>query len=201
MKKTYITNISLQSKNGLHKILYEPAGFELEHNRVTRFPIIPVLLDHQEEGDEITILAVRQENKDTPNNYAIFLTELSEIGISEDQVKVIPVVEDQRDSVSLNLLIRILEAIPDESLIYGDITFGTKPMSAILLYALSFIEKIKNCEVDGIYYGEIRRVNGVPSGASIYDLTVFNMLGDVIDQMKSLGIQEMQEALKKMIEP
>lgn len=201
MRKTYITNVSLQAKKELLKVLYEPSGFKLENNRESSFPIIPVIAAHQEEGDEITVLAVRPDNADTPDNYAALLGELSEFGIREEKVTVISVPENQSDSVSLDLLMRIIEKIPEESLVYGDITFGTKPMSAILLYAMSFIEKIKSCEVDGIYYGEIRREGGKISGASIYDLTVFNLLGDVIDQMRGLGIQEMQEALKKIMEP
>ena len=201
MKKTYITNISLQAKGDLLKLLYEPQGFCLRNNRKTSFPIIPVIADHQEKGDEVKVLAVRPDNADTPDNYAAFLSELSALGIQEDQVKVISVAENQSHSVSIDLLLRILEEVPEETLIYGDITFGTKPMSAILLYAMSFIEKIKNCQVDGIYYGEIRRQNGKALEAFIYDLTAFNLLGDVIDQMKGLGIQEIQGALRKLMQP
>lgn len=201
MRKTYITNISLQARGDLLKLLYEPSGFELKANRETSFPIIPVIADKQEAGDEVCVLAVRPDNTDTPDNYVAFLEELSGLGIQESQVKVISVAENQQDTASLNLLMRILEEIPEESLVYGDITFGTKPMSAILLYAMRFVEKIKNCETDGIYYGEVRRKDGKPSGASIYDLTAFKLLGDVIDEMELLGIQEMQEALNKLVKP
>lgn len=199
MRKTYITNISLQARGDLLKLLYEPRGFELEHNRESSFPIIPVIAGHQDAEDEVTVLAVRPDNVDTPDNYEAFLGELADLGIGEEKVRVISVAEDQSDSVSLELLMRILEEIPDGSLVYGDITFGTKPMSAVLLYALSYVSKIKDCEVDGIYYGEVRREGGKMSGAFLYDLTVFHLLGDVIDEMKGLGIEKMQEALKKMI--
>ncbi|MCM1101239.1 MAG: hypothetical protein NC079_05395 [Clostridium sp.] len=199
MRKTYITNISLQAKGDLLKLLYEPNGFVLEHNRETGFPIIPVIAEHQEQGDEVTVLAVRTNNADTPDNYKAFVNELAELGIGEDAVKVITMVEDQSGALDLKLLARIIEEIPDESLVYGDITFGTKPMSAILLYALNFIPKIKNCDVDGIYYGEIRREGGKMTHAFLYDLTIFHLLGDVIDQMQGLGIGEMQGALKKFI--
>ena len=73
MKKTYITNISLQSKAGLLKVEYEPKGFDLNNNRSTCFPIIPVIAANQEEGDEVTVLAVRSNTSDTPDNYAVFL--------------------------------------------------------------------------------------------------------------------------------
>lgn len=201
MKKVYITNISLQCRGELLKVLYRPRGMKLKNNRETSFPIIPVIADHQEEGDETTVLAVRSNNKDTPDNYAVFLEELAGVGIGKNQVEEISVEENQSDSVSLELLMRLLEKIPDDSLVYGDITFGTKPMSAILLYAVNFVEKIKDCEVDGIYYGEIQRVNGKVVDAGLYDLTVFKLLGNVIDQMKNLGISDMQAALNRLIRP
>lgn len=97
------------------------------------------------------------------------------------------------------MLLNILEEIPEESLVYGDITYGTKPMAAILLYAMSFAEKMKDCEVDGIYYGEIRREDKEVTGAILYDLTVLKLLGDLIEEMKDVGIQEMRETISRLI--
>ena len=130
-----------------------------------------------------------------------FLEELAGLGIGGDQVEEISVEENQSESVSLTLMMKILEEIPDDSIIYADISFGTKPMSAILLYAMSFVEKMKNCEVDGIYYGEIQRRDGKVADTGFYDLTMFKLLGNVIDQMKNLGISDMQAALNKLIRP
>lgn len=201
MKKTFITNISLQGKGDLLKVFYEPQGFEMRENRETSFPIVPVIAMQQEEGDEVTVLAVRPANEDTPDNYAVFLEELKGLGIEKKQVKEIPVAECQSDNISLGLLMRLLREVPEDSLVYGDITFGTKPMSAILLYAMRFVEKVKNCEVDGIYYGEIRRVKGQMSGtASLYDLTTFKLLGDVIDHMKELEIHDIESMLNRMLQ-
>ena len=199
MKKTYITNVSLQGKGDLLKISYEPKGFAMKNNRKTSFPIIPVIAENQEDGDEVKILVVRSNNTDTPDNYAVLLGELAELGIREDQVREITIPEDQSDSVNLKLLMTILEEIPEDSMVYGDITFGTKPMSAILLYAMSFVEKVKDCEVGGIYYGEVKRANREVIGAALYDLMVFKLLGDMIDELKDLEIYGMQEALNRLL--
>lgn len=199
MRKTYITSISLQGKGDLLKPLYEPKGFKLKRNRESSFPIIPVIADKQETGDDVKIIAIRSANGDTLDNYAAFLKELSELGIEEDQVAAISIEENQSDSVCMDLLMKTLDEIPDESLVYGDITFGTKPMSAIVLYAMRFVEKIKDCEVEGIYYGEVPRKGGEMVDAFLYDLTILKLLGDVIDQLKDLGVKEIQEALNKII--
>ena len=199
MKKTFITNISLQGKGELKRYLYEPNGFQMDGNRETSFPIIPVIASEQEEGDEIKVLAVCSNHAGTSDNYMVFLEELETLGIQRKCVKEIAVAEDQSSSESLKLLLYILEEIPEESLVYGDITYGTKPMSAILLYAMSFAEKMKDCEVDGIYYGELRRENEKVKGAILYDLTVLKLLGDLIEEMKNVGIQEMRETISRLI--
>lgn len=199
MKKTFITNISLQSKRGLLKQLYRPVGFELKKNLETSFPIIPVISEYLEEGDEVKVIAIRSDNQNTPDNYAVFLEELSVLGVHEEQVKEVPTEENQSDAVNLKLLLRILDEIPDESMVYGDITFGTKPMAAILLYAMNFIEKMKDCEVEGIYYGEIPRENDKATDALLYNLAIFKLLNDVVEQMKCLGIHDMKEALERIL--
>lgn len=199
MKKMYITNISLQGKGELLKFLYEPSDFEMKNNRETSFPIIPVIASRQEKGDEIKVLAIRSNHAGTPDNYAVFLQELNTLGISEEQVKEINIEENQGSSENLKLLMTVLEEIPEESLVYGDITYGTKPMAAILLYAMSFAEKMRKCEVDGIYYGEIRREDKIVTGALLYDLTALKLLGDLIDEMKDMGIHGMREVIDGLI--
>ena len=199
MKKIYITNIPLQGRGDLQKFLYEPVDFEIDNNLETRFPIIPIVASHREPGDEIKVLAIRSNHARTSDNYAVFLEELSALGINEKQVKEINMAENQNSAENLKLLMKVLEEIPDETLVYGDITFGTKPMAAILLYVMNFAEKMKNCEVDGIYYGEIRREDKEASQAFLYDLTILKLLEDLIDEMKGMGIHKMQEAINRLI--
>lgn len=199
MKKIFITNISLQGKGELQRFRYEPSGFQMDGNRETSFPIIPVISSKQEAGDEIRVLAVRSNHAGTPDNYTVFLEELYTLGIKKECIKEIMIAEDQSSSEGLKLLLNILKEIPEESLVYGDITYGTKPMAAILLYAMSFAEKMKDCEVDGIYYGEIRREDKKVTGAILYDLTVLKLLGDLIDEMKNMGIQGMRETISRLI--
>ena len=69
MTKTYITMISLQSRQGLLKTCYRPQGFALKKNRKTSFPIIPVIAEDYREGDTVKILAVRADNMDTPDKF------------------------------------------------------------------------------------------------------------------------------------
>ncbi len=199
MKKIYITNIPLQGRGQLLKFLYEPCDFEIKNNRETSFPIIPVIASQHEKGDEVKILAIRSNHSETPDNYAVFLRELNLLGICEEQIREINMTENQNSEENLKLLLAVLEEIPEEALVYGDITYGTKPMAAILLYVMGFAEKMKSCEVNGIYYGEIRRSDNKPTCAILYDLTVLKLLEDLIDEMKGMGISKMREAINRLI--
>ena len=202
MIKTYITGISQHTRTELLQLWYQPDGFELEHNRKTSFPIIPVIAEQYQPGDDVKIIAIRPDNLDTPDNYQLFLKELYTLGISETEVTEISVIENQGEQGSIRLLLKILDEIPDDSLVSADITFGTKPMSAMLLYAMSFVEKLKDSEVQGIYYGEIPRVHGkaVPEQAMLHDLTAFKRLVDVIESLKKLEIQDISQALHAITE-
>lgn len=201
MIKTFITAISLQGFGDLEKGIYEPDGFSLHNNRETSFPIIPIIAENMDNPENVKIIALRTENNDAKDNFRAFISQLSELGITEKQVVPIPHEENQSKAVGLTAFMRIIDEIPDESLVYADITYGTKPMAAIILYTMGFIEKVNRSETGGIYYGELPREKGKSdwNKAKLCDLTVFQYLSDVMDQMKALEVSNPREALKKLI--
>ena len=201
MNRTYVTAISLQGGSGLEKGLYTPEGFQLEKNMETSFPIIPILANTMGCKEDTKIIALRTNNKDVKDNYRAFIEELSEVGISEEQVESIFIEENQSKEIGLATLVRIIEEIPEDSLVYADITFGSKPMSALMLYAMNCIEKIKDTEVEGIFYGELPRSGGQSmwDRAKLYDLTAYKFLTDVVEQLKELEVSDIAGALKSLI--
>ena len=202
MKRTYVTAISLQGRGGLEKGVYQPNGFSLSKNIETSFPIVPVIANTMGRVEDAEIIVLRTENNDVKDNYGAFLSELETLGFSEKNVKQISIEENQSKSVGLATLVHILEEIPEDSLVYADITFGTKPMSAMILHAMNCIENVKDTEVEGIFYGELPRENGKSNweNAKLYDLTVYKYLNDVIEQLKGLEVSEPMTALKTLLD-
>lgn len=202
MKKVFITAISLQTKKDLEKGIYTPDGFNLHQNIETSFPIIPIIKENAGRLEDVKIIALRTENEDVKDNYAEFVNEVKALDIKEEQIIDIPVEENQNKVIGLSTLIRIIDEISEDSLVYGDITFGTKPMSAIILYAMSFAEKLKDVEVEQIVYGELPREQGKSKWdrAKLYDLTAYKYLSDVIEQLNALEISNPRAALKKLID-
>ena len=202
MIKTFVTVVSMLAEQDLLRLNYRPEGFELKKNRETSFPIIPVIASTVKENEEVRIIAIRPENEDASDNFETFLEELDEIGIPADCVQEISVIEKQTLDIGITLLMKVLQEIPADSLVYADITFGTKPVSAMLLYAMNFIEKLKDAEVEGIYYGEIPRHQGRPiyDRATIYELTAFKYLAGIIDELNQLEVKNPLDALQRLID-
>lgn len=193
--------MSLQARNDLGRVLYHPQGFALTENRETRFPIIPVIAENLKEEDPVKVIVLRTVNEDTQDNLSFFYEELNELGIAQSQVQVIETKENQNRMTQVEMLLDLIEAVDGGSLAYLDITFGTKPMAALLLYAASFARKMKDVQIGGIYYGEIPRKGGKPvAGAeSLYDMTYFIHLGDMINDLDEIGCENPEQMLRMLL--
>lgn len=199
--RTFITVISMQGT--LKKTYYRPVNFQLEANRESAFPIIPVIAE--EHGKSVDgkdeIIVIMQKNRDTERNYGYFLEELGELGLSEDIVKVIELPEDQSTDNGINMIVKIMENVSDNSDVYACITYGTKVVSILLTFALLFLEKLKtNCQVQGMYYGEILRVADKSLGdGKLYNLVANLRLSRVVDQLEQMELSQAEKYLKVIL--
>ena len=202
MKRVYITSVPLQGRGGLEKGIYQPFDFTFKVDIETSFPIITVLAQEQTKKEDVKVIALRTENNDTADNFEEMLGQLKQIGIVEEQVTSLLLPENQSSEAGVRNMLKIIEEIPDDSLVYADLTFGTKPMSIMILYAVTFIEKLKDAEVQGIYYGELPRSGGRSDWgrARLYDLTVYKYMSDMIDQLHGLNVSEPETALKELLD-
>lgn len=202
MKRIFITNMSLQGKNDLGRVFYHPKGFILMENRKTRFPIIPIISENLKEEDPIKVIVLRTVNEDTEDNLSRFYDELNELGISGSQVEVIEMEENQDRTTEVAMLLDLIHSIDAGSLAFFDITFGTKPMSALLLYAASFVQKLKDVQLGGIYYGEIPRKKGrsVEGAESLYDMSYFTHLANMINDLAEIGCEDPEHMLHSLLE-
>lgn len=204
MKKTFISAISLQAARNLKKFTYHPDGFELNNNRETSFPIVPIIAEHMgEQKADVCVIAILPEGNDAAENFETFKNELWEMGLTDENVKGLSLKGKSNGRNGIELLLQILDAIPNDTLIYSDITYNTKPMSAMVLCAMNLVEKVKDCEVVGIYYGEIPRSNGKaePEKAALCDITQFKSVLDITNYMEQLEIKDIRSALGYLLLP
>lgn len=201
MKQTFITSISLQGRQGaggLEKVLYTPVDFSMEKNRESSFPIIPIISEFMGTNcEDVEIIVILPQDKNAKTNYPVFIEELKDMGLDETNVKTITPGENLGKQGSIKLLMELLDKISDDSLIYMDITFNTKPMSAMQLYAAHFVEKMKDVEVKGIYYGEyIPKHTVIPK---LHDLTMFKYLFDLTGKLEQLGVKDIRGVIRNLI--
>lgn len=202
MQKTFISAISLQAPKNLKKFTYHPDGFELKNNRETRFPIVPIIAEYMgDQKADVCVIAILPEGNDAAENFETFKNELQEIGVTDENVIGLSLEGKSNGKNGIKLLLQLLDAIPDDTLVYSDITYNTKPMSAMVLCAMNLVEKVKDSEVVGIYYGEIPRIDGkpVPEKAALCDITQFKSLLDITNYMEQLEIQDIRSALEYLL--
>lgn len=182
-KKMYLTTVPLGSNIKLSppaaNFPIQCQGFSMEIHRLA-FPISELLASTATPEDEITVIAVRQTNKDPSAdcNYALLKKEL-ELVHPNCTVRSICISEDQNTETLLALFKQLLEAFPDEpATCYADITFGTKMMSIILFQALSCVHQLSNgVDIDRIIYREVLRHwapelnHSVDDAWNYYDIT------------------------------
>lgn len=202
MRKIFVTNMSLQSRSDLGQVLYNPKGFDLNNNRKTRFPIIPIIAEYLEEGDEVKVIVLRLINEDTKDNLERLYEELQTLNIGREQVKVIESEENQERNSELKLFLELLSELDGESIAFYDITFGTKPLSALLLYAASYSYELKETQIGGIYYGEIPRKDGkpIPEAEGLYDMTYMVSFGDLIHNLKEIECENPENMIHRLLD-
>lgn len=159
MLRVYITTIPLQGFKDLEKNLYRST--ENVKELQTRFPILQVLCNTMQEGDEAKVIAIRSVNGDTARNFGYFKEELQALGVPETQLKELPLPDDQDCNTLIRLCRDLCDALPEKARVYTDITYGTKTIPLVQLAALSCAESTHTeLEVGGVCYGEMKRVNG-----------------------------------------
>ena len=200
MKKVFITNIPLQGNKGLETVEYVPEQFELtKENRKTAFPIIPIIAEHLEDMGETEIIAIRIDNDDTKENFNRFLEEVESLGLEKNCVKVLLIPEVQDSGAQRDMMLQLIDMIPNHSVLRACITYGTKPIAVVVTYVMLYITKVLyDVEVRGIYYGEITRNQTVMTGAKLYDITGLLEIGHVIEQLNGLQIEDVKSALKSL---
>lgn len=159
MKRCYVTTIPLQGRNDLAKNIYRSKANAEEIE--TRFPILQVLRNTLQDGDEAFIIAIRSENGDTLRNFGYLKEELQSLGLTEDHIRELPMPDEQDSSTLIRLCRELCDLLPEKGCAYMDITYGTKTVPLVQLAALTCAAAThEELEVGGVCYGEMKRING-----------------------------------------
>lgn len=201
--KNFFTVIPLQGKFGLKKYNYEAFGnTKLIMEKETSFPIIQVINGYAEKGEEISVVAIRNNGDSTAKNSESFEAELKELSKANGftyKLNFVDTKKEQDVHTQIEIFKEVIKHTKDEDTLYACSTYGTKPQSKILEMAINYANKVRsNTYVECIVYGLVNREEGKPDESHIYDTTAMYSLNDIIDSMAERRITDPDALLDKI---
>lgn len=202
MKRIYFTAVPLESNFVLKPQPVNPVNFDLNTSvKQVAFPIVPIVDATLQPEDEGVIVAIRQQNSPQNRNMDILRTELDALGKSNWTIRELTVPERQDKDLLLGLFTAMIGCMEDDACYYACMTFGTKTYPVVLFSALSYAEKIRsNTQICGIYYCEIRREEGRPVQANLYDVSALFTLNSLVDLVAGMDCRDKDRMIRTMLE-
>ena len=207
--KKFITNIPLQKEESFHRHIYQAVGNSLlQMDEPTGFPIIPAINAYTEPGDSIRVISMMSVNDDTTRNHRFLQEELDALcrrkGIScPGRVEIVAAPEDQQVSSELRAFRRLIDFVEDNDELTACITYGTKPMSMVVLSAMRYAYRLhKNATLRCIVYGEIDRRNSrnwEDWQAYIYDETALIQMDEITWMLARTGSEDPKRSIDLLL--
>lgn len=113
MKRIYVTTIPLQGRLDLAKNIYRSSANSGDIE--TRFPILQVLHNTLQEGDDFHIIAIRSVNGDTQRNFGYLKEELQAMGFTEDHIRELSMPDEQDCSTLIRLCRDLCDVLPEKA--------------------------------------------------------------------------------------
>lgn len=201
MKRIYFTAIPLQSNFVLQPSVPEPVNFDLKDQQPRCFPIIRVMAQTMQPGDQAELVIVRQHNSRHNENYDAILQELQSLHLADVQVRDLALEESQSRNVLMHMFRSMIEVLEPDACYYACMTFGTKAWPLVLASVLNYAEKIlDNTQVAGVYYQEALRRNGQIVKTRMYDMSVLFSLNSVVDLVADSDGGSKEDAIRMLLE-
>ena len=181
--------------------IYEAVDNEkLEFGVETKFPIIPTINGYAEEGEEIKVITVVSEYENAKKNYVSFKEELNVLA-EKKKLKVnfieISIPFSNGIDTQLDLFSKLIDQTADEDTLFCDTTYGSKPLSQILLMSVNYGYRIhKDVIIGCTVYGE-REHNG--NKLKIYDITSLIFIDEIVRTMAENKISNPTERIKSIL--
>ncbi len=196
--KKFITTISLQGKDLTPQEYTAADNEELKCQRQVSFPILVTINNFVEKGEKIIIRPIIVGSNSASENFITFQNELKSIsnekGFSYEMIPIEKPMDDNID-VDLKLFSNLIDSVDDNDDLFADITFGTKPVSALTIMALNYAYKVKkDVNVNKIVYG-----SGPWDGSKIFDVTPLFYIDSAINNLANLKLQKPEEALRALL--
>lgn len=179
-------------------------GLSGEPPRETQWPIVPVLNGYAKAGEEITVLAITEE--DYPNckqNYDAFSAEVAalceerRVKLSDDKVTLVPVKYADDVVQCIDSFQKVLDYIEDGDELYVCVTYGSKVAEIILMMTIRYARMFKkDIYIACVAYGGY---DFISKTSKIYDETALVQLDDIVRVLAQRGVKNPKEMIQKFL--
>jgi len=201
MKKIIFFNVPIT--NEPEKLYFKAKGnASLQYDGKVKFAINAILAKKVEKADNIKIVMLKEtQKKEYDKHYEKeFMIEFSKInksiGAKIKYVMLNKPHEEMRNAHE-KLLNAMVNEIDDNSEIYADISFGTKPLPFLVFNILTFAERFCNAKIGNIIYG--KKDFSPTKQHEIYDLTSLYYLNSLSNTISCKDSKEAKTVFKKIL--
>lgn len=206
MKKIIFVDIPMRGLFETSKQCYANTGNTIcKYTEKVWFPINAILAGKLKKEDEVKIvlLITNTEKDNSLINVQKFKDELNQINESikaKISYEIIESTFEETKDVHEKRIRDMISKIENDSEIYADITFGTKPLPMLLMCVLTFAEKFCNADIKKIIYGKVEFVKHSDGkiyleNPAIYDVTSLYYLNNLVGSMVAPSCLEAQKTL------
>lgn len=205
--KKFFTAASLQQKGNLDRYVYQAMDNELlQLDQPVSFPILATIGAYVKPNEEFEIIALMADTERGRFNYQVLCDQAAELsrekGLLPPVIRLISFTENQLAENLAELFLNTIEQIGDGDQLYACMTFGTKPVSTVLMTALQFgYRSRKNVTIDCVVYGEVVRPTDEKAiwFGRIYDQTGLLQLGETARILAESGVADPGAVIRRFL--
>lgn len=206
--KKFITVIPFQIKGQLGSYLYRAVGNDrLQMEEKTSFPILTAVSGYLQSGEQSQVIALVAETEDGKRNLQTLREQLEALcakrGCVVPEIVEVALREGDEVATHVDTFQKLIDKVDDDDELYACVTYGTKPLSQVVLMAVQYAYRIKkNTSISCIVYGSIDRSqssNPAEWTGAVYDETALVQLDEIVRMLADRGVANPREAIRQIL--
>jgi hypothetical protein len=178
-------------KDRLDRFKYKVSGNStIEFDGEVVFPINGVMARTLKKNDNVKVVLLKKDdiNGNSDRNVGEFMRELNLINKGIGAIidyKVLSTPHDESREVQEKLFRNMVNELAEDTVVYADITYGTKSLPIIVFSVLNFAERFFNSDIKNIVYGKVDfdKTNN-PVNPELFDMTPLFYLNSLANTME-----------------
>jgi hypothetical protein len=169
------------------------------------FPINGVLARTLSKNDDVKVVLLKKDdiNGNSDRNVGEFMRELNlinkDVGAIIDY-KVLSIPHDESREIQEKLLKDMVNEFTDDTVVYADITYGTKSLPIIVFSVLNIAEKFFKADIRNIVYGKVDfDENGNPINPELFDMTPLFYLNSIANTIECNDSNQAKKLLDSIL--